>query len=95
MIKAVNCFYLLVSLVVWSACSNSASPPPQPTTATLPITIDLPEIKHRKNLILLTENGSTSYYLYRGQGMGYDYELVRAFAKSQGLGLQVKVLTDL
>ena len=27
--------------------------------------------------------------------MGYDYELVRAFAKSQGLGLQVKVLTDL
>lgn len=93
--KAVNCFYLLVLFVVWSACAPIDSSDKEKSATDTPLKIDLPEIKHRKNLILLTENGSTSYYLYRGQAMGYDYELIRAFAKSQGLGLQVKVLSDL
>lgn len=57
--------------------------------------IDLPEIRERGKLVLLTENSSISYYLYRGQGMGFDYELVRNFARSQGLELEVRVMEDL
>ncbi len=56
---------------------------------------DLAQIKEAGKLILLTENTSTSYYLFKGQPIGYDYELVNSFAKSQGLELEVKVIDDL
>ena len=56
---------------------------------------DFSSIKKRGKLILLTENTSTSYYLYRGQAMGYDYELVKAFCKTHGLELETKVIGDL
>ncbi|MFM1931605.1 MAG: hypothetical protein RL226_908 [Bacteroidota bacterium] len=90
---AVSCMFLLIS-VVWSSCIQ-VDRPEKKSAAVASVPADLPQIKQRKNIILLTENGSTSYYLYRGQGMGYDYELVRSFAKSHKLGLQVKVVTDL
>lgn len=63
-----------------------------PTEALLP---DLPELKAKGTLTILTENTSASFYLFRGQGMGYDYELLRAFAKDHGLHLEIKILDDL
>lgn len=60
-----------------------------------PMVHDLSDIRESGKLVLLTENSSVSYYLYRGQGMGYDYELVRAFAQSQGLQLEVRILEDM
>lgn len=56
---------------------------------------DLEEIRREGTLVLLTENSSVSFYLYRGQGMGYDYELVNAFAKTQGLNVEIRILDDL
>ena len=35
--------------------------------------------------ILLTLYSSTSYFIYRGQEMGFQYELSEQFAKSLGL----------
>lgn len=57
--------------------------------------LDFNEIKKRGKLVLLTENTSTSYYLYRGQAMGYDYELVKSFCKAHGLELETKVIGDM
>ncbi|MFZ6051614.1 MltF family protein [Halocola ammonii] len=57
--------------------------------------IDLERILERGKIVLLTENSSTSYYVYRGQPMGYDYELIRSFAKHLGVDLEVKVIEDL
>ena len=59
------------------------------------VDLDFDAIKKRGKLILLTENTSTSYYLYRGQAMGYDYELVKAFCNAYGLELETKVIGDL
>jgi membrane-bound lytic murein transglycosylase F len=56
---------------------------------------DLAEIKKEGKLILLTENTSTSYYVYKGQPIGYDFELVKDFAESLGLELEVKVIRDM
>lgn len=59
-----------------------------------PISFDLDSIKKRGKLILLTENGPSTYYQYRGQGKGFDYEMVKAFSKWLGVKLEVRVLDD-
>lgn len=59
-----------------------------------PVTFDLDSIKARGKLILLTENGPTTYYQYRGQTKGFDYEIVKAFAKHIGVKLEVRLLDD-
>jgi len=55
---------------------------------------DLPEMKLDGQLILLTENTSGSYFLYKGKPMGFDYDLINRFAKDHGLRLKVKVVSD-
>jgi membrane-bound lytic murein transglycosylase F len=59
-----------------------------------PIKRDLAEIKERGQLTVLAPYNSTTYFLYRGEPLGYEYELLQAFAKEQGLGLKVIVATD-
>ncbi|MDO4186035.1 MAG: transglycosylase SLT domain-containing protein [Bacteroidales bacterium] len=51
----------------------------------------LEQIKERDTLTVLTLYSSTSYFLYRGQEMGYQYELSHQFARSLGVNLKVKV----
>ena len=43
---------------------------------------DLPQIKDSGELVVLTLYSSTSYFIYRGQEMGYQYELSQQFARS-------------
>ena len=45
-------------------------------------------------LIVLMDNSMTSYFIYRGQPMGYEYEMVELFAKENGLDLEVKIIYD-
>jgi len=56
-----------------------------------PHTGDLDEIAQRKVLRMLTRNTSATYFLWRGELMGFEYELVREFADQQGLRLEVLV----
>ena len=46
---------------------------------------DLEEIKKRKVLRVLTRNTSTTFFIYKGEQLGFEYELVREFAKSIGV----------
>jgi len=50
---------------------------------------DLDEIKRRKVLRVLTRNTSTTFFVYRGEQLGFEYELAREFAKSLGVRLQM------
>lgn len=52
---------------------------------------DLPQIKDSGELVVLTLYSSTSYFIYRGETMGYQYELSEQFARSLGLKLRVEV----
>jgi membrane-bound lytic murein transglycosylase F len=56
---------------------------------------DLPGILKKGKLVILTENSSTSYFIYRGKKMGFEYELLREFAEEMGLLLEVKVVHNL
>ncbi len=55
---------------------------------------DLPDIKKRKTLRLLTRNNAHAYFLWRGELLGFEYELAKRFAKQQGLRLEVIVAPD-
>lgn len=56
------------------------------------VDIDLPDIRERGEIVALTLNSSTSYFDYRGEPMGFQYELARQFAASLGLKLRVKLV---
>lgn len=56
--------------------------------------IDLPEIREKGELVVLTANNSTSYFNYRGEHMGFQYELAQQFARSLGLALKLKVVNN-
>ena len=52
---------------------------------------DLPQMKDSGVLVALTLNSSISYFDYRGEPMGFQYELAKQFAQSLGLKLELKV----
>lgn len=52
---------------------------------------DLDAIRERGILRILTRNNSATYFLYRGEQMGFEYELARRFARHLGVRLQVVV----
>lgn len=55
----------------------------------------LERIKHRGKLIGLVDYNSTNYFIYRGQPMGYQFELLKAFAEHLGVKLEVVTNNDL
>lgn len=58
------------------------------------VSIDLPQIQKNGFITVLTENTSLSYFEYRGKKLGFDYEILDAFAKSLNLNLKVKVVSN-
>lgn len=59
------------------------------------VDFDLDSIRARGKLVVLTENSASTYYLYKGTPKGFDYEVVRAFAKSIHVKLEIRVIENL
>lgn len=81
-----------LSLYIWF--NHEVSERDEATLTVSCVTFDLDSIKKRGKLILLTENSASTYYLYKNQKKGFDYEMVKAFAKHIGVALEVKTLDD-
>jgi membrane-bound lytic murein transglycosylase F len=56
--------------------------------------IDLSEIKQRGRLIAITNANTIDYFIYRGQPMGFQYELLQNFAEYSGLQLEIIASND-
>ncbi|MBQ8867967.1 MAG: transporter substrate-binding domain-containing protein [Bacteroidaceae bacterium] len=52
---------------------------------------DLPQIEDSGRLVALTLYSSTTYFIYRGEPMGFQYELAEQFARSLGVKLEIEV----
>ncbi len=52
---------------------------------------DLPGLRKRRVLRVLTLNTPTTYFVWRGKLMGFEYELAERFARDLGLRLEVVV----
>ena len=56
---------------------------------------DLERIRERGKLVVVADYNSTSYFIYRGQPMGYQYQMLQELAKYLNLRLELKVSSDL
>ncbi len=56
---------------------------------------DLPQIVKQGKVRVVTNYNSTNYFVYKGQPMGYQFELLQEFANFMGLKLEVTVSNDL
>lgn len=63
----------------------------QAATYTEPVDFDIDQIRKRGSLIAILNNSSTSYFIYQGQPMGYEYELLTRLAKELRLKLEIKL----
>lgn len=61
------------------------------STAYIERHVDLEAIKKRGVLRAITEYNSISYFIYKGQPVGFDHELMKALAKHLGVKLQMVV----
>ena len=55
---------------------------------------DLADIKKRGVLRVLTRNSSTTYFIHRGEQLGFEYELVSKLAKDLGVRLEIVIPPD-
>ena len=56
-----------------------------------PIDRDWSAIQRGDTLVALTTTNSTSYFVYRGMALGFEFELLESFAKDKGLALRMVV----
>ena len=54
-------------------------------------TDDLPGLKERRRLRMITRNNAMTYFIYRGQQIGFEYELIKRFASQHNLGLEIVI----
>ena len=77
---------LVVTSVIFAANPETGVAIPDPVER------DLADILERDTIVALTSYTSTSYFLYRGQAFGFEYELLRDFAEEQGVVFQIEVV---
>lgn len=89
----VGCFFLLAS------CNEQPEEVIEPSTSSdlnisvvEPVKRDLDQIKQSGILRMITNYSSNSYFIHQGIDIGFEYELVRAFAEEQGLALEVVII---
>lgn len=80
--------FLIISLI--TTCDSN-----EENKANDPITKDIAEIKAEGILKALTTYSGTSYFLYRGKAMGFEYELLERFADYLGVELEIIVTRDI
>lgn len=56
---------------------------------------DLDEILEKGRITVLTDYSSTDYYIYRGQPLGYQYEMLQNLAEYLGVRLEIRVSRNL
>jgi len=81
---------ILIILFVLVSCNVS-----QESYEPDPIQKDLLEIKEDGVLKVLVTYSSTSYFLYRGQPMGFEYELLKRLAKYLDLELDIVITNNI
>ena len=90
--------YVLIVVLLASLIYDIYSEPKikdQKTILENSVRYDLPEILKDGKLTVLAENSSTSFFIYRGRKMGFEYELLKEFANELGVELEIKIVNDL
>jgi membrane-bound lytic murein transglycosylase F len=87
---------LLLSPALFEACTDShINKGGVHSAKDRPDMSDLEGIRERGKLVVAADFSSTSYFIYRGQPMGYQYQMLQELANYLDLRLDVRVSTDI
>ncbi|WP_136481223.1 MltF family protein [Cognatitamlana onchidii] len=91
--------FLLVLFIFFQACNSTPDKKKEidsfdETPISTPIKFDLPAIKERGVLKAIVVHGPTSFFIYKGETMGFEYELLRDLTKALGVELEIVVAKD-
>lgn len=85
--------FILIGCLIMASCSQEKiDSRKKPLNAH---DFDLPGIYKRGSLVVLAENSSTSFFIYKGKKMGFEYEILKEFAEDLGVSLEVKIVNNL
>lgn len=92
--------YLLLTVLLVTACSNPGEPSrkqdrDRKNIMRPQVERDLEEIRDEGVLRAITIFSPTSYFLYKGQPMGYEYDLLKRLATHLELDLKIVVADDI
>lgn len=93
--NARNLFSTIIFLFIAAMCTVGCQSRGGDNRADKVTVNDLDSIKARGELRILTLSSSTSYFLYKGEKRGYEYELAKRFADDLGVELKVIVAHNL
>ena len=78
--------------LLWSCSTKSDSQSKDVSYAIEPVDFDFDKIQERGYLIAVVDNSATSYFIYKGQPMGYEYEMLNWLAKD--LDVELKLIKE-
>lgn len=81
--------FFLISVILMASCDYVRNGSGR--DAGLP---DMPEIRERGELVAITSYSPLSYFIYRGEVMGYEYELLQLFGEYIGLPVRIEIARD-
>jgi membrane-bound lytic murein transglycosylase F len=88
-LKALRLLVLITLILLgYNACNQSR-------TKKMALPHDLPDIMARGKLIAVTDYNSSSYFIYRGTPMGYQYDMLELLARHLDLDLEIIVENNL
>ncbi|MDH5367780.1 MAG: transporter substrate-binding domain-containing protein [Cyclobacteriaceae bacterium] len=87
-------FFTITGILSFTSCKQTVKESRDGNKNTIEeeiVNFDLDKIKERGSLRALVDNSSTSYFIYKGQLMGYEYELLTLLAHELGVDLEIIV----
>lgn len=83
-----TCYILLIIIFLFSGCKSKSGDEGDETISKV---WDFNQIKKSDTLTVITLNSSVSYFIYKDEPMGYDYDLCKDFCDEHGLELKIKI----
>lgn len=92
-----NSLVLLIVFTLLSGCNSTSEKKKAADSGSAVTQVDysLKRVLKNKRLIASTDYNSTNYFVYRGEPMGYQYELLKEFAKYLHVKLEITITNDL
>lgn len=91
----INLLFLIILTIFGFQCTLFERTETEVTFWENPVQLDLDEIKERGYIRAVVDNSSTSYYIYRGRRMGYEFEMLKTLASSLDVRLHLIVKSDI
>src|SRR5690554_2459635 len=88
-------FVTIIAIVILAASCKDRKDTVEQDFWVNPAQTDLKDIVKRGTIRAVVDNSSTSYYIYRGRRMGYEYEMLRNLSQRMGVQLRLVITDDI